>query len=105
VAGRCRTAAELKAWLRPWGPVIEATWDEYRDILAASLDPHRWSTVEKAVSLTRQIESIVAKAERAESPVVAFSAAAPRLHWLPRPSRVSPESEPRHDVRSTLSPI
>jgi hypothetical protein len=72
VAGRCRTAAELKAWLRPWGPVIEATWDEYRDILAASLDTDRWTTVEKAVSLTRQIESIVAKAERAESPVVAL---------------------------------
>jgi hypothetical protein len=74
VAGRFGTAAEKKAWFRLWGPLVEITWDEYRDILAASLDADRWNTVEKAVSLSRQIEAGVARAEQNASRVVALIA-------------------------------
>jgi hypothetical protein len=71
VAGRFGAAADEKAWFRWWGSSVDS-WDDYRYILAASIDTNRWNIVERGVSRILQIESNFATAEQGPSRIAAL---------------------------------
>jgi hypothetical protein len=70
-AGRFGAAADEKAWFSWWEPAVHS-WDEYRYILAASIDASRWKIVERGVSRVLQIESSFATAEQGPSRIAAL---------------------------------